>query len=151
MFLHTKVPSKKVTNGFLILLYWLQVIAENLSEEEIAGLKEMFKMIDTDNSGQISFEELKDGLIRFGATLNESEIYDLMQAVSIFISVILLNSMMLPLHLFGLTKCKILDNSIIQLVRHRDCDYQCSYFLKFLCLTIVFQVSFFSIRDTIYK
>lgn len=84
-----------MTNGFLILLYWLQVIAENLSEEEIAGLKEMFKMIDTDNSGQISFEELKDGLIRFGATLNESEIYDLMQAVSIFISVILLNSMML--------------------------------------------------------
>ena len=27
-----------------------QVIAENLSEEEIAGLKEMFKMMDTDNS-----------------------------------------------------------------------------------------------------
>lgn len=76
---------KKVTNGFLISLYCLQVIAENLSEEEIAGLKEMFKMIDTDNSGQISFEELKDGLKRFGATLNESEIYDLMQAVSIFI------------------------------------------------------------------
>lgn len=64
----------------------MQVIAEHLSEEEIAGLKEMFKMIDTDNSGQISFEELKDGLKRFGATLNESEIYDLMQAVSIFLS-----------------------------------------------------------------
>ena len=43
----------------------------------------MFKMIDTDNSGQISFEELKDGLKRFGATLNESEIHDLMQAVSL--------------------------------------------------------------------
>lgn len=57
----------------------------------------MFKMIDTDNSGQISFEELKDGLKRFGATLNESEIYDLMQAVSNFIILlyILLNSMML--------------------------------------------------------
>ena len=60
-----------------------QVIAESLSEEEIAGLKEMFKMIDTDNSGQITFEELKAGLKRFGATLKESEIYDLMQAVSI--------------------------------------------------------------------
>ena len=60
----------------------LQIIAENLSEEEIAGLKEMFKMIDTDNSGQITFEELKVGLKRFGANLNESEIYDLMQAVS---------------------------------------------------------------------
>ena len=60
-----------------------QVIAETLSEEEIAGLKEMFKMIDTDNSGQISFEELKVGLKRVGANLKESEIYDLMQAVSI--------------------------------------------------------------------
>lgn len=63
--------------------YSLQVIAEKLSEEEIAGLKEIFKMIDTDNSGQITFEELKNGLKRFGADLNESEIHDLMQAVSI--------------------------------------------------------------------
>lgn len=41
----------------------------------------MFKMIDTDGSGQITFEELKVGLKRFGANLNDSEIYDLMQAV----------------------------------------------------------------------
>ncbi|XP_016183439.1 calcium-dependent protein kinase 1 [Arachis ipaensis] len=61
----------------------LIVIAESLSEEEIAGLKEMFKMIDTDNSGQITFEELKAGLKRFDANLKESEIYDLMQAADI--------------------------------------------------------------------
>ncbi|XP_020233115.1 calcium-dependent protein kinase 10 [Cajanus cajan] len=61
----------------------LRVIAENLSEEEIAGLKEMFKMIDTDNSGQITFEELNVGLKKFGANLNESEIYDLMQAADV--------------------------------------------------------------------
>ncbi|ESW17763.1 hypothetical protein PHAVU_007G266100 [Phaseolus vulgaris] len=61
----------------------LRVIAENLSEEEIAGLKEMFKMIDSDNSGQITFEELKIGLKKFGANLNESEIYDLMQAADV--------------------------------------------------------------------
>uniref|UniRef100_A0A5B6YK86 non-specific serine/threonine protein kinase n=1 Tax=Davidia involucrata TaxID=16924 RepID=A0A5B6YK86_DAVIN len=61
----------------------LRVIAENLSEEEIAGLKEMFKMIDTDNSGQITFEELKAGLKRVGANLKESEIYDLMQAADV--------------------------------------------------------------------
>lgn len=60
----------------------MQIIAENLSEEEIAGLKEMFKMIDTDNSGQITFEELKAGMERVGANLKESEIYALMQAVS---------------------------------------------------------------------
>ncbi|KAK9986514.1 hypothetical protein SO802_031465 [Lithocarpus litseifolius] len=61
----------------------LRVIAEQLSEEEIAGLKEMFNVIDADNSGQITFEELKDGLKRFGANLNESEIHDLMQAADV--------------------------------------------------------------------
>ncbi|XP_040994165.1 calcium-dependent protein kinase 1-like [Juglans microcarpa x Juglans regia] len=61
----------------------LRVIAESLSEEEIAGLKEMFKMIDADNSGQITFEELKAGMKRVGANLKESEIYDLMQAADI--------------------------------------------------------------------
>ena len=38
-------------------------------------------MIDTDNSGQITFEELKVGLRRFGATLTEAEIYSLLRAV----------------------------------------------------------------------
>ncbi|XP_066358291.1 calcium-dependent protein kinase 27-like [Miscanthus floridulus] len=61
----------------------LRVIAENLSEEEIAGLKEMFKMMDTDNSGQINFEELKAGLQRVGANMKEPEIYQLMQAADI--------------------------------------------------------------------
>ncbi|WCJ34139.1 Calcium-dependent protein kinase family protein [Euphorbia peplus] len=62
----------------------IRVIAESLSEEEIAGLREMFKMIDTDNSGQISLEELKNGLGRVGAIdLNDSEIVKLMQAADI--------------------------------------------------------------------
>ncbi|CAI9760900.1 unnamed protein product [Fraxinus pennsylvanica] len=61
----------------------LRVIAESLLEEEIAGLKEMFKMIDTDNSGYITFEELKAGLKRFGANLDESEIYDLMKSADV--------------------------------------------------------------------
>ncbi|ONK68844.1 uncharacterized protein A4U43_C05F16600 [Asparagus officinalis] len=61
----------------------LRVIAESLSEEEIAGLKELFKMIDTDNSGQITFEELKAGLGRVGANMKESEISALMQAADV--------------------------------------------------------------------
>jgi calcium-dependent protein kinase len=62
----------------------LRVIADSLSEDEIAGLKEMFKMIDTDNSGTITFDELKDGLNRVGATnLMESEIRELMDAADI--------------------------------------------------------------------
>ncbi|GAB2226848.1 hypothetical protein Drorol1_Dr00008641 [Drosera rotundifolia] len=61
----------------------IRVIAESLSEEEIAGLKEMFRMIDTDNSGQITFEELKEGLKKFGTSLEESEIQHLMQAADV--------------------------------------------------------------------
>ncbi|KAL4560653.1 hypothetical protein LXL04_032806 [Taraxacum kok-saghyz] len=61
----------------------LRVIASRLSEEEIAGLKEMFKMIDTDDSGYITFEELREGLKSYGANLQESEIHDLMHAADI--------------------------------------------------------------------
>ncbi|CAM8961244.1 unnamed protein product [Rhodiola kirilowii] len=37
----------------------LKVIAENLSEEDITGLKSMFSNMDTDKSGTITYEELK--------------------------------------------------------------------------------------------
>ncbi|XVF55923.1 hypothetical protein PTKIN_Ptkin06aG0074800 [Pterospermum kingtungense] len=61
----------------------IRVIADSLSEEEIAGLKEMFKMIDADNSGQITLEELKSGLEKVGSSLKDSEINGLMQAADI--------------------------------------------------------------------
>lgn len=61
----------------------LRVIAESLSEEEIAGLKEMFKAMDTDNSGAITFEELKAGLKRYGSNLKDTEIRALMEAADI--------------------------------------------------------------------
>ncbi|KAJ4964201.1 hypothetical protein NE237_024140 [Protea cynaroides] len=61
----------------------LHVIAENLSDEEIGGLKELFKMIDTDSSGTITFDELKEGLRKVGSELMESEIRALMDAADI--------------------------------------------------------------------
>ncbi|XWS43318.1 hypothetical protein CRYUN_Cryun16bG0092600 [Craigia yunnanensis] len=61
----------------------LRVIAQRLSQEEIAGLKEMFKMIGIDNSCQITYEELKTGLKRFGANLDETELHALMQAADV--------------------------------------------------------------------
>ncbi|CAN1772570.1 Calcium-dependent protein kinase 20 [Linum perenne] len=61
----------------------IRVIAESMSEEEIAGLREMFKMMDVDNSGNITLEELKNGLDKAGANLKESEIVGLMQAADI--------------------------------------------------------------------
>ncbi|KAK2372083.1 calcium-dependent protein kinase [Trifolium repens] len=61
----------------------LKVIAENLSEEEIIGLKEMFKSMDTDNSGTITFEELKAGLPKLGTKISESEVRQLMEAADV--------------------------------------------------------------------
>ncbi|CAI9771782.1 unnamed protein product [Fraxinus pennsylvanica] len=61
----------------------LKVIAENLSEEEIMGLKEMFKSMDTDNNGTITYEELKAGLPKLGTKLSESEVRQLMDAADV--------------------------------------------------------------------
>lgn len=41
----------------------------------------MFEAMDTDNSGAITFDELKAGLRRYGSTLKDTEIRDLMEAV----------------------------------------------------------------------
>ncbi|KAA8515504.1 hypothetical protein F0562_018885 [Nyssa sinensis] len=61
----------------------LKVIAENLSEEEIKGLKAMFTNMDTDNSGTITYEELKTGLARLGSKLSEAEVHQLMEAADV--------------------------------------------------------------------
>lgn len=62
-------------------LTW-KVIAESLSEEEAKGLRQMFNNINTNGSGTIKFEELKSGLSRLGSQLSESEMRQLMDAVS---------------------------------------------------------------------
>lgn len=41
----------------------------------------MFKSIDTDNSGTITYEELKSGLPKLGTRLSEKEVKQLMEAV----------------------------------------------------------------------
>jgi len=42
----------------------------------------MFKGMDTDNSGTITVEELKQGLAKQGTKLSEQEVKQLMEAVS---------------------------------------------------------------------
>jgi len=61
----------------------IHVIAESLSEEEIAGLKEMFKMMDSDDSDSINFEELNEGLKKVGSILMEEDIHQLMDAADV--------------------------------------------------------------------
>ncbi|KAL6652234.1 hypothetical protein ACP70R_011159 [Stipagrostis hirtigluma subsp. patula] len=61
----------------------LKVIAENLSPEEINGLKQMFNNMDTDRSGTITVEELKEGLTKLGSKITEAEVQKLMEAVDV--------------------------------------------------------------------
>ena len=60
---------------------YFQVIAEHLSIEEVEVIREMFKLMDTDNNGKVTFEELKAGLQKVGSQLAEPEMKMLMDAV----------------------------------------------------------------------
>ncbi|OEL13406.1 Calcium-dependent protein kinase 13 [Dichanthelium oligosanthes] len=59
----------------------LRVIADHLSAEEVEDIKEMFKTMDTDNDGIVSYEELKTGIAKLGSHLAESEVQMLIEAV----------------------------------------------------------------------
>lgn len=83
------------------------MIADRLTEEEIRGLKEMFRNMDTDNSGTITYEELKEGLAKQGANLTESEVRQLMEAVSTLIG-------WLFCHLVTLSVLHNLNKTLIQ-------------------------------------
>ena len=61
---------------------WFQVIASSLKEEEIAGLHEIFDMMDTDKSGTITLQELKEGLKSIGASVSDEELQTIMSQVS---------------------------------------------------------------------
>ncbi|KAI4311989.1 hypothetical protein MLD38_036849 [Melastoma candidum] len=43
----------------------------------------MFTNLDTDNSGTITYEELKTGLARLGSRLSEAEVQQLMDAADV--------------------------------------------------------------------
>ncbi|CAM8912689.1 unnamed protein product [Rhodiola kirilowii] len=61
----------------------MRVIADHLSIEEVEVIKEMFKLMDTDNDGKITYEELKAGLRKVGSQLAELEIKMLMEVADV--------------------------------------------------------------------
>lgn len=61
----------------------LKVVAENLSKEEIIGLKEIFKSMDVDKSGTITFDELKAGLYKWGTKLSDTEVRQLLESADV--------------------------------------------------------------------
>ncbi|XP_065855590.1 calcium-dependent protein kinase 32-like [Euphorbia lathyris] len=58
----------------------LRVIAEHLSVEEVAGIKEGFQLMDTSNKGKIDIEDLRIGLQKLGHQINENDVQMLMEA-----------------------------------------------------------------------
>ncbi|TYJ37021.1 hypothetical protein E1A91_A05G347400v1 [Gossypium mustelinum] len=58
----------------------LRVVADNLPNEQIDSITEMFHMMDKDEDGQLPLEELKDGLQKLGHSVDHPEVQMLMQA-----------------------------------------------------------------------
>ncbi|XP_022863451.1 calcium-dependent protein kinase 17-like [Olea europaea var. sylvestris] len=93
-------PKHRLTAGQVLNHPWIKkdgeapntpldnaVIAGCLSEEEIMGLKQMFKRMesmDTDTSGTITVEELRQGLANQGTRLTVTEVKQLMESVTLW-------------------------------------------------------------------
>ncbi|KAI3682382.1 hypothetical protein L1987_82324 [Smallanthus sonchifolius] len=58
----------------------LRVIAEHLSAEEVAGIKQGFDMMDTNKQGKINIVELKAGLQKLGQQIPDADLQILMDA-----------------------------------------------------------------------
>ncbi|KAK4773047.1 hypothetical protein SAY87_028066 [Trapa incisa] len=58
----------------------LKVIAEHLSVEEVAGIKEGFHLMDINNKGKINIDELRVGLHKLGHQIPDTDLQILMEA-----------------------------------------------------------------------
>ncbi|BDA50363.1 Calcium-dependent protein kinase 34 [Coccomyxa sp. Obi] len=59
----------------------LKVIAGGMSPEEIAGLRSLFQSLDTDKSGTVTLEELKEGLAKQGSEVTQRELQALVESM----------------------------------------------------------------------
>ncbi|KAK2984380.1 hypothetical protein RJ640_002766 [Escallonia rubra] len=61
----------------------LRVVAAKLPDEQVHGLKQMFHMMDKDKNGNLTFEELKDGLHIIGQPVQDPDVQMIMDAADI--------------------------------------------------------------------
>jgi len=61
----------------------LRVVADNLPDDEVDGIKKMFQMMDTDKNGNLSFQELKDGLNMIGHQIPDPDVQMLLDAADV--------------------------------------------------------------------
>ncbi|KAJ6908571.1 hypothetical protein NC651_018847 [Populus alba x Populus x berolinensis] len=76
----TKIKQFSLMNRFKKKA--LRVVADSLPDEQVDKIKQMFHMMDTDHNGDLSFQELKDGLNKFGHSVPDPDVKLLMDAVS---------------------------------------------------------------------
>ncbi|OMO79523.1 hypothetical protein COLO4_24400 [Corchorus olitorius] len=60
-----------------------EVVADNLPNEEIHAITQMFNMMDTDDNGDLTFEELRDGLLKIGHSVADPDVKMLMDAADV--------------------------------------------------------------------
>jgi calcium-dependent protein kinase len=53
-------------------------MAQHMSRDEVQGLKELFESMDTDHSGTISLDELRQGLLQRGVLVPEQLLRQIM-------------------------------------------------------------------------
>ncbi|KAK4483389.1 hypothetical protein RD792_010575 [Penstemon davidsonii] len=58
----------------------LRVVADNLPDDQVGRIKEMFHMMDTDKNGNLNFQELKDGLNMIGQPVPDPDVQLLLDA-----------------------------------------------------------------------
>lgn len=73
-------------------------MAEFLSAEEVAGMKDAFDMMDTGKKGKINLGELKNGLQKLGHQIPDVDLQILMEAVSILMLFISLDWILFQLY-----------------------------------------------------
>ncbi|KAL3580065.1 hypothetical protein D5086_017900 [Populus alba] len=71
------------TIGIFYFCIVFAVIAEHLSVEEVAGIKEAFDMMDTGKRGSINLEELRVGLQKLGQNIADADLRILMEAADV--------------------------------------------------------------------
>lgn len=74
----TKIKQFSLMNKFKKRV--LRVVADVMPDDQVDEIKTIFHMMDTDKSGSLSFEELKEGLKMIGHPVPDSDVMLLMDA-----------------------------------------------------------------------
>lgn len=106
--------------SYVLAFLHVQVVADHLSVEEVAGIKEAFNTMDSGKKGKINLEEFKMGLHKLGHQIPDADVQILMEAVRIMHYYLLLydnmvfcnHSMPLWIHI-SLLLCQIWENHFI--------------------------------------